>query len=534
MKTCPKCGNTYEADLKFCPRDGSALRGPTGASLIDQVIAERYLVLRKLGEGGMGQVYLAEHVKMGRKSAIKVMSPTMANDTEAVSRFNREAAHASRINHPNVAAIYDFGETPDGIIYLAMEYVDGEPLTKILESGVTLGSARVSDITRQVALGLDAAHELGIIHRDLKPDNVMIARGRDGSDIVKVVDFGIAKAQIDGQKVTRTGLIVGTPEYMSPEQASGDELDGRSDNYALALVTFHMLTGTLPFPSATVQESLIQRLTDRPRTLSEVRRDAAWPPALQAVLDRALSRERKNRYPRAIDFANDLQHVLAASPSIAASNAPTAPLASIGEEDLLPTRVSRSPAGTAPTEVRPSMPRESRGASAASTGEILGAPPRRRVLHVAGAIATVLVLGAAALVVKGAMKPDVVARDSAFERMLASASDSSKRARKAPATVHQPGAGRDSTKGVPLSRGLETPPKPTAPVSTATTIEMRDSVPSVGDSAIPPELRVPRGRFRNGVLTAVQSRKVLDTASVLIEGMIARGDAKGLGVAVAA
>ncbi len=533
MKTCPQCGKSYDLDLKFCPRDGSALRGPSGASLIDQVIAERYLVLRKLGEGGMGQVYLAEHVKMGRKSAIKVMSPTMANDTEAVSRFNREAAHASRINHPNVAAIYDFGETPDGIIYLAMEYVDGEPLTKMLESGATLGSARVSEITRQVAAALDAAHDLGIIHRDLKPDNVMIARGRDGADIVKVVDFGIAKAQIDGQKVTRTGLIVGTPEYMSPEQASGDALDGRSDNYALALVTFHMLTGTLPFPTSTVQESLIQRLTERPRTLYEVRRDVAWPPALQGVLDRALARERKDRYPRAIDFANDLGRVLAASPAIAASEAPTAALTGIPQEDLPQTRlrVSGSPSSSAPTVVRPSSPR------APSNSDVFGAPPRRRVLYATGLIAGAIVLGAAAVAMKGHWRAGGVVRDSSFDSMLAAAEDSTSRKRKPAAKGRSPLTARDPSKTIQVSHATPAAPapqQPPAPRPADTTAESRDSVPNIPDSALPPSLRRPAGRFRNAALTAAESRRVLDSASVMIEAMSARGDSKGLGIAVAA
>ena len=195
LKTCPQCGSEYELDIKFCPKDGSTLRVPAGENLVGSVIADRYHVLRKLGEGGMGQVYLAEHVKMGRKSAIKVMNPSMSHDPDAIGRFNREAANASRISHNNVAAIYDFGETPEGLIYLAMEYIEGEPLTKIMERTGALPPARAADIARQVAEALEAAHELGIVHRDLKPDNIMIATAKDGRDVVKVVDFGIAKAQ---------------------------------------------------------------------------------------------------------------------------------------------------------------------------------------------------------------------------------------------------------------------------------------------------------------------------------------------------
>ena len=142
LKICPQCGTEYELDQRFCPRDGTTLRSQNGTGdLVGSIVADRYHVLRKLGEGGMGQVYLAEHVKMGRKSAIKVMNPAMVKDADAISRFNREAANASRINHPNVAAIYDFGETPDGLIYLAMEFVDGAPLTK-LDRGRGAAAAR--------------------------------------------------------------------------------------------------------------------------------------------------------------------------------------------------------------------------------------------------------------------------------------------------------------------------------------------------------------------------------------------------------
>ena len=147
-----------------------------GNDLVGSIVADRYHVLKKLGEGGMGQVYLAEHVKMGRKSALKVMNPGMVTDVDAISRFNREAANASRIAHPNVAAVYDFGETPDGIIYLAMEFVDGPPLTSVIEQQGALPPKRAAEIVRQTAEALAVAHDMGIVHRDLKPDNIMIAQ----------------------------------------------------------------------------------------------------------------------------------------------------------------------------------------------------------------------------------------------------------------------------------------------------------------------------------------------------------------------
>ena len=313
MKICPVCATEYRDDVRFCPNDGQTLRssGPT-QDLVGQVLADRYHIMKKLGEGGMGQVYLAEHVKMGRRSAIKVMNPSMVHDPEAVARFNREAANASRISDAHVCAIYDFGETPDGLIYLAMEFIEGEPLTELIREEGALPVARAADIAIQVAAALQAAHDLGIVHRDLKPDNIMLTRSRDGADAVKVVDFSLAKAvggEGGGQKVTRTGLVVGTPEFMSPEQLSGDKLDGRSDVYSLGLVLFNMLTGTLPFPADSVQEAMIKRLTDEPAELIEVRPDLHFPPGLQQTLDTALARSPVDRYQSAAKLAHDLASV---------------------------------------------------------------------------------------------------------------------------------------------------------------------------------------------------------------------------------
>jgi serine/threonine protein kinase len=326
-------------DQRFCPRDGSTLRAPPGSDLVGSILADRYHVIRRIGEGGMGQVYLAEHVKMKRKSAVKVLHQGMVHDPDAISRFNREASNASQIQHPNVAAIYDFGETPEGLIYLAMEFVDGEPLTKIIERHGALTAARAADIGQQVSSALEAAHDMGIIHRDLKPDNIMIARGRNGEDVAKVVDFGIAKAmQGDDQKVTKTGLAIGTPEYMSPEQLGGDTLDSRTDIYSLGLVTFNMLTGQLPFPSVVSREALIMRLTEKPRTLAEIKNDVQWPPELQTVMDKALANHPADRYQHVSQFGRELVTAVASMPDSA--------LTSTGTVELAPLAGSK-------TEVRP-------------------------------------------------------------------------------------------------------------------------------------------------------------------------------------
>ena len=315
MKFCPVCAREFPDNVKFCPNDGQTLRSKSAsADLVGQVVADRYHILKKLGEGGMGAVYLGEHVKMGRKSAIKVMAAAMSQDPDAISRFNREAANASRISHPNVCQIYDFGETSDGLIYLAMEFIEGQALKDIIEKEGALPPTRAASILKQSADALQAAHDLGIVHRDIKPDNIMVVQGRDGSDVAKVVDFGIARAvggDEPGQKVTKTGLVVGTPEYMSPEQLSGDKLDGRTDIYSLALVLYRMLTGTLPFQADSAQELMIKRLTDEPLTLEAARSDLTFPPKLQLVLNTALARDPNARYQSAAEFGRDTADAVA-------------------------------------------------------------------------------------------------------------------------------------------------------------------------------------------------------------------------------
>ena len=352
-RVCPQCGTEYPANARFCETDGTALRNITpAADLVGAIIADRYCVLRKLGEGGMGQVYLAEHVKMGRKSALKVLHPGMVSDVDAISRFNREAANASHINHPNVAAVYDFGETADGLIYLAMEFVDGPSLAKLIAEHGAVPPARTAEIIRQAADALAAAHDMGIVHRDLKPDNVMLARTRDGGDLVKVVDFGIAKAAGNtAQNVTRSGLVIGTPAYMSPEQLAGDTLDGRSDVYSLALVAFNMLTGALPFPADSAQESMIMRLTDRPKTLADMRPDIPWSADVQAVMDRGLQRRAADRYGSATEFADALSTAVAAMPETQAQAARTVV---VGPSRVPTTRIAAEPPAGA-TVARRSM-----------------------------------------------------------------------------------------------------------------------------------------------------------------------------------
>jgi Protein kinase domain len=393
LKICPTCGAEYPDSERFCPKDGTALRAQNAeaADLVGSVIAERYHVLKKLGEGGMGQVYLAEHVKMGRQSAVKVMHPTMVHDTGAIARFNREAANASQIDHPNVAGIYDFGETPDGLVYLAMQYIEGETLTHIMRQGGALSPLRAAELIRQAAEGLHAAHGLGIVHRDLKPDNIMVTLDRDGLECVKVVDFGIAKAAgVDSQQVTRTGIVVGTPEYMSPEQLAGDEVDGRSDLYSLALVAFHLLTGVLPFPSASTQTSMVMRLTEAPKSLAEMKPDVAWPEEVEAVMRRALERQPGDRYATTREFGRALQEAIGRMTLPVPVPVPV-PVPS-------PTvTVAVEPATTGVTSTQ---------ATAASTRPVTtGASSRTRMI-VLGAVAVLVIAAAVALFVRRSTSSD--------------------------------------------------------------------------------------------------------------------------------
>jgi eukaryotic-like serine/threonine-protein kinase len=324
VKVCPTCQREYPDELRFCQDDGATLRLVEGSDIVGSVIADRYHVTAKIGEGGMGTVYLGRHVKMGRLSAIKIINATHAQDAESIARFHREAANAARINHHNVCAIYDFGETAEGLIYLAMEYVEGETLSHLLDRQGALPFDVAADLITQTAEALQKAHDLGIVHRDLKPDNIMIAKSPDGRLTAKVVDFGIAKAvgPSPEQQVTKTGLVIGTPEYMSPEQLSGDTLDGRTDIYSLGLVAFRMFTGTLPFEGESTQEVMFKRLTDDPLTLREAAAGSSFPSDLQAAIDRALARMPADRYGSARDFAHAVTTAVAAAPASAPAPAP--------------------------------------------------------------------------------------------------------------------------------------------------------------------------------------------------------------------
>src|SRR5213596_3716738 len=337
-RRCPKCGSMYtDSAARFCPKDGSMLveiqskkssappssDSGTGArtplpksgldrasSLSNQILDARYQVMKKLGEGGMSYVYLAKEISSGATVAIKVLSPRLAADKSSVERLRREAGLAMRLDHPNVCRILRLGESEDGLIYLVMPFLKGELLSDREVNGGPMSLAAGVDVLRQVCAGLHHAHELQIVHRDLKPENIMLVPDTNGRDKAVVMDFGLAKerrADPAIQKLTATGIILGTPEFMSPEQIRGKQLDARSDIYALGIVAFEMFTGRLPFQGRNAQEMMIARLRGTPLALRAVRPDL--PANLEKTLARSLSANPDDRFPTATEFAAALTAV---------------------------------------------------------------------------------------------------------------------------------------------------------------------------------------------------------------------------------
>jgi serine/threonine protein kinase len=308
-KICPHCGGEYETDARFCPKDGTALRPKGGGdALIGRVIADRYHVLKVVGEGGMGRIYLAEHVRMNRQCALKVMRPTLVHDADSAARFGREASNAARIIHPNVAAVFDYGET-EGLVYLVMEYVEGEPLGEILQRDGALKPQRAVEIAKQVADALTAAHELGIVHRDLKPDNIIVTKSKSGREVPKVVDFGIAKAIAESpdRRLTETGLVIGTPEFMSPEQLVGDAADARSDIYSLGCIFYLMLVGSPAADAPTRDAMLKRRLNELPPHPSNAKN--GLPAELDAIVVKMLAISPADRFQTAAELRAALDQV---------------------------------------------------------------------------------------------------------------------------------------------------------------------------------------------------------------------------------
>ncbi len=276
--------------------------------LIGQEIGGKFRVLKLLGEGGMGAVYLGEQ-KLGstlRKVAIKTLHPHLSHDPKIKQRFERECSTVAELQHPNTIQIYDFGETPDGTLYIVMEYVEGRSVAEILEKEGPMDPGRVTKIMTQVCGSLEEAHGRGIVHRDLKPDNVVLCERAGQKDWVEVLDFGIAKRSNEQdpneQKLTQQGMVLGTPPYMSPEQFTGKPIDARSDIYSLGVMAYEMLTGRLPFSGNTAWEWATQHMTARPVAIESLPIGTRVPPAMRAAINRALAKTPEERFSTVKEF----------------------------------------------------------------------------------------------------------------------------------------------------------------------------------------------------------------------------------------
>ena len=346
MLICPTCKTHFGGEEHFCPRDGSPLAAsapreerstpdPTADRLLGRVLGGRYRLLERLGQGGMGTVYRATHTLMDKPVAVKILRAELAGDAEAVARFHREARSASRLDHDHCIRVTDFGQSDDGLLFLVMELLDGHSLSHVTRRG-PVPAARAAAIGIAVGEALQHAHDAGIIHRDLKPDNVFLARRKKGREIVKVLDFGLAKLASDsalGPSITRDGTVFGTPEYMAPEQAEGEKLDGRTDVYALGVILYQLVCGEVPFKSSNFVALLTKQVSEEPTPPRDRRPDLEIPPGLELIIMKCLAKRREDRYATAGEIADDLEPFAASDTS---------------QSILLPTRSELSHSGPLP------------------------------------------------------------------------------------------------------------------------------------------------------------------------------------------
>ena len=272
-------------------------------SLLGTVLDGRYKIESVLGQGGMGMVFRATQTSVHRPVAVKTLNPALAAAPTFFERFRREAEVASRLRHPNIITIYDFGRAQDNTCYFVMELLEGESLKEIVKREGPMSLRRAVGLMEQSARGLAHAHAENAVHRDLKPHNIMVQQ-LDGKDFVKVLDFGLVKAmeQEEEEQLTSTGQVLGTPQYMPPEQAGGEVVDQRSDLYSLTGVLFYCLTGTSPYGANTVRKALTAALTQTVPPINSKRQGAPVPPSLDAFMQKGLAREKEDRFQSAEEF----------------------------------------------------------------------------------------------------------------------------------------------------------------------------------------------------------------------------------------
>lgn len=291
--------------------------------LVGTTVGGRYRIVSKLGEGGMGAVYVGEQ-QMGttvRKVAVKTLHPHLSHDPKILARFERECGTVAELTHPNTIQVFDFGRTDDGLLYIVMEFIEGKSIASILKDDGPFSPVRVDGVLAQVCGSLSEAHGRGIVHRDLKPENVVLCERAGQKDWVKVLDFGIAKRSTEEDKeeakLTQQGTVVGTPPYMSPEQFTGEPIDARSDIYSLAVMTYEMLTGRLPFTANTAWEWAAAHMTLAPRPIDgQLSSGALLTPGCKAALFRGLAKNPEERYATAVEFMNAFREGLSQASNV--------------------------------------------------------------------------------------------------------------------------------------------------------------------------------------------------------------------------
>jgi eukaryotic-like serine/threonine-protein kinase len=342
--SCPTCASHFSPDGRFCPFDGTPLVpaigwDPSSNALLGSVVDGRYEICSVIGEGGMGTVYEVRHKALGKRFALKALRRDLALDAEIAARFIQEAQTAAAVSHPGLVEITDFGRLESGQVYFVMELLEGQSLAALLRTGGPLPAARGLNIVRQLVYALKAAHDASIVHRDLKPDNIHVGRGDDGADLVKIVDFGLAKV-IGSSKLTRAGMVFGTPHYMSPEQAAGEVVDHRADIYALGIVMYEMFTGKVPFEADSYMGVLTKHMYMAPAPPSELSPELKSLGALEDVILCCLQKRPAARYDDLAALLADLDRRL---PQAARALAPASVLADeleLPTSDELPQRRS--------------------------------------------------------------------------------------------------------------------------------------------------------------------------------------------------
>ncbi|PJB36249.1 MAG: hypothetical protein CO108_23800 [Deltaproteobacteria bacterium CG_4_9_14_3_um_filter_63_12] len=313
MRVCPECFSQESDEARFCGLCGTQLFEVDSAagSLIGLVLADKYVIQELIARGGMGEVYLAKHKAIGQKVAVKILNRRFKGDETVVKRFFNEAKTYCRVTHPNAVTLHDFGQLPDTTGYIVMEYVDGKTLTEFMRERAPLPQTMTLKLCVKLAEVLLAAHNQGVVHRDLKPDNIMLTESSKGRFQLKVLDFGIAKLLGDTtDQLTETGMVFGTPEFMSPEQAQGFDIDHRADIYAFGTLLFYMLTNKLPFEGINKLAILNKQVHEAPRTPSQAAPDLHIDADLEVLIMKCLEKERAKRFDSFDVVLEELERIL--------------------------------------------------------------------------------------------------------------------------------------------------------------------------------------------------------------------------------